>query len=101
MKYTVYAGMTTLYEQEHQYKALLKRFDFDSYCSYFLTTQAFADYLKNLEGKWTIEHKVCGLSASTFGLHDILVEIRIYINFESETDAIQFKLTYEPNKSEY
>ena len=101
MTYIVYAGMTIIYEQEHQYRHLLSHFDFDKYCSYFVARQPFATYLKNLKSKWIIAHAVCGHNTSMHRLCDVLVEIRIYIEFESKTDAILFKLTYDPEIPEY
>lgn len=101
MSYTVYAGQTEIYDQKDQFDSLLKRFDFDNYGKCFLIDKSCFDFVNIASGNFKVRTSVCGRDVTKYGLDVICIEIRIYIDFEVEDDAILFKLMYEPNKLEY
>lgn len=97
MSYSVYAGRATLlYEQRSQYKDFLKRVDFNNHARTWMYDRPFADFLGSDNKMWDIRILV-SYRNSAFGGDCIEIITSVYILFLSQADAVQFKLTYEPN----
>ena len=101
MSYKVYVGQATpLYEQAHQFKSFLERFDFMNYASAWIMGEPCYTFLTAIGATWDLYVVILSKRYSLYGPREIEIEIRVYVIFQSQSDAVEFKLTYDPNVSE-